>query len=95
MPPTIPEPWLGFLREVDRALSRPVEVHCLGGFVLSVLWELPRPTGDIDFIEIRPSGSVSELNDVAGEDSALASQYRLRFHQVNVAEYHTNPASST
>ncbi len=38
----IAEPWLSFLREVDAALTQPVEVHCLGGFVLSMLWGLPR-----------------------------------------------------
>ncbi len=27
-------PWLGFLRDVDRALNRSVDVPCLGGFVL-------------------------------------------------------------
>lgn len=77
----IPEPWLSFLRDVDSALSRHVEVHCLGGFVLSVLWELPRPTGDVDFIEIKPSGAASELNDIAGADSRLAGSHKLRFHQ--------------
>ena len=66
----IPEPWLSFLRDVDSALSRPVEVHCLGGFVLSVLWGLPRPTGDVDFIEIKPSGAVSELREIAGEENS-------------------------
>ncbi len=55
MPTQLQEPWLSFLRDVDQALTQPLEVHCLGGFVLSVLWGLPRPTGDIDFIEARPS----------------------------------------
>jgi hypothetical protein len=37
MPDRIPEPWLSFLRDLDQALRETVEVHCLGGFVLSVL----------------------------------------------------------
>ena len=61
MPTQIQEPWLSFLRDVDGALRQPLEVHCLGGFVLSVLWGLPRPTGDIDFIEVRPNTSGDEL----------------------------------
>jgi hypothetical protein len=80
MPAKIPEPWLSFLRDVDRALARSVAVHCLGGFVLTVLWELPRPTGDVDFIEIEPSEAASELLRIAGEG------YKLQFHRVTLAE---------
>jgi len=87
MPAKIAEPWLSFLREVDRALDRPVVAHCLGGFILAVLWELPRPTGDVDFIEVEPSDAASELLDIAGDGSELASRYKLHFHQVTVAEY--------
>jgi hypothetical protein len=83
----IADPWLSFLREVDRALDRPVVAHCLGGFVLAVLWELPRPTGDVDFIEAEPQDSASHLLRVAGHGSELASRYKLHFHQVTVAEY--------
>lgn len=87
MPTKIEEPWLGFLAEVDRRLSRQVEVHCLGGFALAVLWGLPRPTGDVDFIECEPSGAAAELLDIAGEDSELAARYQIHFHQASVAEY--------
>jgi hypothetical protein len=55
MPDRIREPWLSFLRNLDQALKETVEVHCLGGFALGVLWGLPRPTGDVDFEEeLRP-----------------------------------------
>lgn len=87
MPVKIPEPWLSFLRDVDRTLGQPIKVHCLGGFVLSVLWALPRPTGDVDFIEIDPSAAGDELLRIAGEGSDLAKRYRLRFHRVTIVEY--------
>jgi hypothetical protein len=87
MSATIPDPWLSFLREVDRALSRAVVAHCLGGFVLAVLWELPRPTGDVDVIEVQPPDAASELLEIAGEGSELAGRYKLHFHRVAVAEY--------
>ena len=93
MPVKIPEPWLGFLREVDRALGQPMEVHCLGGFVLTVLWDLPRPTGDVDFIEIDPETAGAELLRIAGEGSELEKRYRLRFHRVTIAEYPEGYAS--
>ena len=87
MPRTIPEPWHSFLREVDSDLGTRVEVHCLGGFVLTVLWDLPRPTGDIDIIETRPPGAVERLLNLGGEGSTLAAKYRLKLHQVTIAEY--------
>ena len=93
MPAKIADPWLGFLREVDRALTGPAEAHCLGGFVLAVLWELPRPTGDIDFIEVEPADAASELLDIAGDGSELASRYKLHFHRVTVAEFPEDYAS--
>lgn len=87
MPAKIREPWLSFLREVDRALPRSVVAHCLGGFVLAVLWELPRPTGDVDFIEVEPPDTASVLLDIAGDTSALGRRYKLHFHRVTVAEF--------
>ena len=87
MPAKIKEPWLSFLIEVDRSLDGIVEVHCLGGFVLAVLWELPRPTGDIDFIEIEPSNAASDLLRIAGQGSELEGTHKLHFHQVTIAEY--------
>jgi hypothetical protein len=87
MPPRIPPPWIDFLREVDHVLGRSVEVHCLGGFVLGVLHELPRPTGDVDFVEIAPSEAGEDLLLVAGEGSRLSGKYGLRFHRVTIAEY--------
>lgn len=93
MPVKIPEPWFGFLRDVDEALGQPTYVHCLGGFVLMALWDLPRPTGDIDFIEIDPTTAGSELLRIAGEGSELEKRYRLRFHRVTMAEYPEGYAS--
>ena len=87
MPIEIPEPWLSFLREVDHGLAEATEVHCLGGFVLMVLWDLPRPTGDVDFVEIAPAKASADLLRIAGAGSELEKEYRLQFHRVTVAEY--------
>lgn len=62
-------------------------MHCLGGFVLAVVWRLPRPTGDIDFIEVRPSAAGEELLRIAGAGSPLATKHHLQFQRVTVAEY--------
>ena len=89
----IQEPWLSFLRDVDRTLGHQVEIHCLGAFVLGVLWGLPRPTGDVDIAEIRPPTAAGELMRVAGQGSGLATKHRVYFQRVSIAEYPEGYAS--
>jgi len=48
----IPEPWGEFPSEVDAPLEDQVTLIRIGGFVLMVLYDLRRPTSDIDVIEI-------------------------------------------
>jgi len=73
----IPSPWPSFLREIDQALTAPVELHCLGGFVLTVLYGLPRPTDDLDYITVIPKDASEELENLAGRGSKLRRKYRL------------------
>ena len=56
----LPSKWKDFLREIDQLLAVAVEMHCLGGFVLSALYDLPRPTGDVDYIAAMPSSSITD-----------------------------------
>jgi hypothetical protein len=93
MPHKIPEPWHSFLREVDEGLSERVEIHCLGAFVLMVLWDLPRPTGDIDIVEVAPTEATRELLKLGGEGSELSRKYSLQIHRVGIAEYPENYAA--
>ena len=58
--------------------------------MLKVLHDLPRPTGDVDFIEIRPASASDELLEMAGKGSELARKHRIHFHRVTVAEYPEN-----
>jgi len=74
-------------------LNGPVEVHCLGGFVLAVLWALPRPTGDVDFVEAEPSLGWQDLLRIAGEGSEIARRHKLHFQRVSIAEYPEGYAS--
>lgn len=39
------EPWRSFLAEIDAA-TPPLELHCIGGFAVTVHYELVRATGD-------------------------------------------------
>ena len=49
MPPDhIPEPWSSFLSEIDAGISEEVEFHCLGGFVVTMVYRFERLTADVD-----------------------------------------------
>jgi hypothetical protein len=38
----LPSPWDRFLEELDGLLREQVHVHCIGGFVVSLFYGLPR-----------------------------------------------------
>src|SRR5215471_6069042 len=75
----LPGPWAEFLSEVDPSLSCAIEIHCLGGFVLTVLYGVPRTTADLDYIAILPTSASEELQTVAGPESKLAKKHRVHF----------------
>ena len=80
----LPRPWRAFLSDVDRLLSRPIQIHCLGGFVAAFYYDLERPTGDLDYIEVVPHDATATLREVAGPESALAKKHRLYFQHAGV-----------
>ena len=82
--PKLPSPWVEFLSEVDRELPGPVELHCLGGFVLAIQFGLARTTTDVDYIEITPHEAMKALEETAGRDSVLAKKHGLCFHHVGI-----------
>lgn len=82
----LPSPWRDFLSEVDKRLPGPVEIHCLGGFVVMTLYRGPRRTGDVDYIEVIPLEAAHLLEEVAGVKSELAKKYDLHFQSVGIAD---------
>ncbi len=86
----IPSPWAEFLRELDALLSTQVEVHCIGGFVVSLHYRLPRPTGDVDYYSVLPAHCARDLQTLAGAGSPLAKKYKLHFQQVAVTNLPEN-----
>jgi hypothetical protein len=72
-----PSPWDGFLGELDGLLREQVHVHCIGGFVLSLFYGLPRPTADIDYYQVLPYHCVEDLQRWAGPGSRLAKKYKV------------------
>lgn len=76
-PPDLRSPWREFLTEVDRLLSGPVRLHCLGGFVTAVQHGLNRTTNDLDYIEVVPHDKLQVLQELAGPQSELARNLHL------------------
>jgi hypothetical protein len=72
-----PSPWAEFLDELDAALPEQVKVNCIGGFVVSLFYGLPRPTGDVDYFSAIPARRINDLQALAGPDSALAKKHKL------------------
>ncbi len=73
----LPQPWHQFVVDVDRSLSDAVELHCVGGFVLTAVHGVPRTTADLDYISAIPRQCVEELDRIAGRDSALAKKHKV------------------
>ena len=85
MPPEhIPEPWNSFLSGLDACLQEEVELHCLGGFVLTVVYGLARPTADVDVVLVAPRGESERLLRLAGKGSALHRKHGVYLDLVTV-----------
>src|SRR5438094_10452376 len=83
--PELPNPWRAFLVDVDGQLPRPIAIHCLGGFVAALYYDLPRPTNDLDYIEVIPHAASETLQEIAGIESPLAKKHGVHLQHVGVA----------
>jgi hypothetical protein len=72
-----PAPWHAFFADVDEALSQPVVLHCLGGFVATHCYGVPRQTDDVDYFSLTPISATIDLEDLAGKHSALHRKHGL------------------
>jgi hypothetical protein len=77
--------WDAFLSDLDRQLSSPVTLHCLGGFVVTQLFGFGRQTADFDFLTLVPSDRSSELVRLAGKASELHKKWGIYLDHVTVA----------
>jgi len=89
---TVPEPWLSFWKEIDKAVAEPIELHCLGGFVITLLYGLDRSTADADVISVTPRYAASGLLEIAGEGSALHQKCGVYLDVVGIATVPENYA---
>jgi hypothetical protein len=78
------EPWASFLRELDELLKAAVELHCLGGFVVTQQYGIGRETSDIDFLSVASRSREDDVEALAGLGSALYQKYRVYLQYVGV-----------
>jgi hypothetical protein len=79
-----PEPWRSFFRDIDKKLVQPVELRCIGGFALAMLFGLPRPTVDVDYLSVVPLDETAELESLAGKGSALHTKHGVYVQHVGI-----------
>jgi hypothetical protein len=82
--PALGSPWREFFHELDVLLSEEVRLHCIGGFVISAFYGLPRPTGDVDYCSVSPFTCAKLLQEMAGPGSSLARKYGVNLQYVAV-----------
>lgn len=85
MSPEAPSPWAEFLDELDGLLDELLEFHCVGGFAIVAAYGLPRSTNDLDYFTLIPCNRQGDLEQLAGEGSALARKHKVHVHYAGVA----------
>ena len=79
------EPWRSFLADLDGLLKGPVELRCLGGFVVTQQYGIGRETSDIDFLSAIKQSPEDDIETLAGLGSKLHRKYRLYMQHVTIA----------
>jgi hypothetical protein len=70
-----PEPWNSFFRELDEAVETTVRLDCIGGFVVTLLYGLERPTADVDVIELAPHAAAEIMMELGIRGGPLHQKY--------------------
>lgn len=81
----VPEPWRSFLSDLDRDVDEDAELHCLGGFVMTMTYGAPRTTADIDALSIAPLDARDDLLRCGGEGSGLHRRHGVYLDYVGIA----------
>ncbi len=81
------EPWRSFLDDLDHHLDAPVDLHCIGGFVVSQHYGLGRETADLDILSVIPKQISERIAKLAGRASPLHKKHRVCIDHVRVANY--------
>ena len=80
-----PEPWDAFFKELDAAVDGTVRLDCIGGFVVTLLYGLGRPTADVDVIELAPRAASDTMMSLGIFGGQLHRKHRIYLDRVAVA----------
>ncbi len=86
----IPEPWKSFFVEIDKNLIEETCLEILGGFVMTVIYNAPRTTADVDIVSIIPNDQTGKLIEFAGEGSKLNKTHGVYLDRVGIANLPEN-----
>lgn len=87
MPPELPERWRGFLAALDTLVTHDVQLHCCGGFVVTVLYGFTRTTADLDVLSIIPNQDQRDLVALAGQGSEIHKKHKIFLDLVTIATH--------
>jgi hypothetical protein len=82
----LPEPWCSFLRELDGFSTGGVDLHCIGGFVVTRCYGFARQTRDLDVLSITPNSQRNLFVQQAGKGSGLHKKYKVYLDFVTVIQ---------
>jgi hypothetical protein len=80
----IPQPWRSFFVDIDQSLTEELSLHCLGGFVMTMVYGLDRSTADVDVLPVSMNAAQS-LMSLAGQGSILHKKYGVYLQIVGIA----------
>ncbi|HEX6467204.1 MAG TPA: DUF6036 family nucleotidyltransferase [Terriglobales bacterium] len=82
---SIPEPWQSFFKAIEGSITEEVALHCLGGFVVTMLYGLQRTTSDVDVLTVAPFQQLNAVLKLAGRGSMLHKRSGLYLDYVTIA----------
>ena len=80
-------PWYSFLSDLDAQLNEDVDLHCIGGFVVSQYYGFARETADLDVLCVVPAKVAKQIEAMAGKGSPLHQKHRVYVERVGVASH--------
>jgi hypothetical protein len=72
-----PSPWKEFLQDLDDHLGEVCHLAIFGGFAVTQVYGVGRPTADIDVLEVTPLHAHRDLDRFGGRDSDLAIRHKV------------------
>jgi len=80
-----PEPWKGFLLDLDAQIEEPCKLPCFGGFAVTQQYGISRATSDIDVLDVAPPRIVDFLMKHAGKGTELHLRHKVYIDVVGIA----------